>query len=241
MSSDRIPTSDPLKNLLATGLFGSLIGQDEDFLTFERTPLLVSKKEESEARAGGAEWLEQPPGWFATENSNIDALSGWIPNLAAPQFFIASSEQSCWKCGDRSPVYCLAMPEGYLSMEIQSDPDGEDDDAIVESVLAESGTFISNLSLVNGSVQRLLKERCPSYHLDFSQTTERRYFMNHCRHCGAKIGDFYMHDEPDGAFFPTTENEAKNITLEVVQSTLLAQGSFSVRFPDYMPFCTIQR
>jgi hypothetical protein len=241
MSSDYTPSPDHLTALLATGLFGSLVGQEDEFLTFERTPLLLSKKEDSSARAGAAVWLDQPPGWFATNNSDIDALSAWIPNLASARFFVASSQESCWKCGDISTVYCLAMPEGYLSMDVQGDPNGEDEEAVVESVLADSGTFISNLTLVNGSVRRLLREKCPSYHLDFSQTNEGHYFMNHCGHCGAKFGDFYMHDEPDGAFFPTTEEEAKNITLQVVEATLLAQGSSSVRFPDYMPFCTVQR
>ena len=38
-------------------------------------------------------------------------------------------------------------------------------------------------------------------------------------------GDFYLHSEPGAPFFPTTENEAKELTLEPVPLT----GSITVR------------
>jgi hypothetical protein len=37
--------------------------------------------------------------------------------------------------------------------------------------------------------------------------------MNHCS-CGAKLGDFYLHNEPGGAFFPTSESTAREIELK---------------------------
>jgi hypothetical protein len=39
------------------------------------------------------------------------------------------------------------------------------------------------------------------------------YLMNHCENCGAKLGDFFMHSEPGGAFFPTSPQEAQRMTL----------------------------
>jgi hypothetical protein len=39
------------------------------------------------------------------------------------------------------------------------------------------------------------------------------YYMNHCASCNAPLGDFYMHLEPGGAFFPTTPRAARAIRL----------------------------
>ena len=41
----------------------------------------------------------------------------------------------------------------------------------------------------------------------FSRTARREYFMNFC-HCGASFGDFFLHEEPGHAFFPSGEDEA---------------------------------
>lgn len=42
---------------------------------------------------------------------------------------------------------------------------------------------------------------------DYSNTTDSIYYMNHCQYCGAKRGEFYLHEEPSGAFF--IQNEEK--------------------------------
>lgn len=41
--------------------------------------------------------------------------------------------------------------------------------------------------------------------------------MNHCTSCGAQLGDFYMHSEPGGAFFPITPAAARVIRLRRLQ------------------------
>jgi len=38
------------------------------------------------------------------------------------------------------------------------------------------------------TVQR--RRLAPHYRLDHSQTTESFYWLNHCEHCEAKLGDF---------------------------------------------------
>jgi hypothetical protein len=40
----------------------------------------------------------------------------------------------------------------------------------------------------------------PHYRPDHSQTTESFYWMNHCEHCEAKLGDFETIAEP-GTFY----------------------------------------
>ncbi|WP_320534194.1 hypothetical protein [Robbsia andropogonis] len=227
-----------LEQIVSLGLFGGLRQSEGGFLSFERTPLLLSKNEASTARTGRAVWLDEPAGWFATEESDINALAEWMPEYVAPNFLLASNTQSCWKCGCSTPVFSVASKGDYLARL----PLCEEDDATTEGVvwtMAESGTFIGNLTLVNGSVRRSLARHCPNYRVDFSKTAESNYFINHCRSCDAKLGDFYMHNEPGGAFFPTTEVQATKIQLRKVEVPLLSQGSASITTPDLLPFCSV--
>jgi hypothetical protein len=48
-----------------------------------------------------------------------------------------------------------------------------------------------------------------------SKRLEQRYWMNHCRKCGAKIGDRYEH-KPGEAFFPTIEDEMSRLRGELL-------------------------
>ncbi|WP_143135564.1 hypothetical protein [Burkholderia ubonensis] len=71
--------SELLRDVLELRLMGNLREDRGEIVTFERTPLLLSKHEHTEALAGRAVWLEDPAGWFATDVSDIEALAGWIP------------------------------------------------------------------------------------------------------------------------------------------------------------------
>jgi hypothetical protein len=46
---------------------------------------------------------------------------------------------------------------------------------------------------------------------DDSRMAGERYFMNHCNHCGGKVGDWYIHS-PGEAFFPTHPNDITRVT-----------------------------
>jgi hypothetical protein len=39
--------------------------------------------------------------------------------------------------------------------------------------------------------------------------------MNHCRECGAKIGDWFVH-KPGEAFFPMTDDEMRRLRGELL-------------------------
>ena len=61
-----------------------------------------------------------------------------------------------------------------------------------------------------------LYSEAPYYRVDFSQTTEDFYWMNHCGRGEAKLGDFYTFDTPGSGFAPRTSEEAAAICLEEV-------------------------
>ena len=100
--------------------------------------------------------------------------------------------------------------------------------ALVAPNVAEAEGEICILSEVEElpqSVLQFVRKRFPSFRLKYSKTLGSRYYANTCPKCGVISGDFHLHSEPGAPFFPTTEQEAKRLTLDPVPLT----GSISVR------------
>ena len=61
---------------------------------------------------------------------------------------------------------------------------------------------------------RLSRHGC--FKRKFSRTARSEYLANTCPKCGVMSGDFYLHSEPGGPFFPTTEEGARRLTIEEI-------------------------
>lgn len=137
----------------------------------------------------------------------------------SPLFFVQST-QECWKCSQSSDVYCVAS-SGFISEEGTN----------VEF------TIFSNLGNIDSQVEKLIQKYIPEYKPDYSKTVKGFYYMNHCQYCSAKMGDFFMHDEPGGAFSPMSENSAMKITLfqlPVTNRKVIIHGNRGYQIPDYI-------
>jgi hypothetical protein len=55
--------------------------------------------------------------------------------------------------------------------------------------------------------------RHPQYEKRFSKTAESPYCMNLCS-CGAHFGDFFLFGEPGASFFPLSDAEAQQLSIE---------------------------
>ena len=76
--------------------------------------------------------------------------------------------------------------------------------------------ILSNIRSLPGPMRMFIQKRFPSFRLKYSKTTESEYYANTCPKCGMLSGDFYLHSEPGGPFFPTSEEEAALLTLEEI-------------------------
>lgn len=104
--------------------------------------------------------------------------------------YLASSRTKCWKCSQDTQVFCLAHKDS--------------DSGVI--------TLISSLLDVSEELSSALKEKAPTYHFDYTRWSENHYYVNHCE-CGAKLGDFFLHNEPDGPFFIMSEADINQITM----------------------------
>lgn len=227
-----------LDEYLTTGLFGGPAVTEGGRYQFAQLPLLLAPSRGADAEAAGAVWSNAPRGWFAGASGDLDALARWLPDVISTHYFLAAASTICWKCRESTPVFSLALPSSHLTQYPLPD-DGDGPITAIAWEVAECGSFLSDLVEMSGSVRKVLAAHCPAYCVDYSHTADTNYFMNHCASCGAKQGDFYLHQEPGGAFFPITEDEAARITLRPVSAPLLAQGATAIASDDLMAYCTV--
>ena len=120
--------------------------------------------------------------------------------------YIVESVESCWKCGSGTPVICVFCDGG----EIEGD---------------DWGRFsVSNLTAFNEPVRKAL-QLFPYFRLAKSKSADASYYANHCSRCGSLQGDFYLHSEPGGAFFPETRQDYAHIKFNLIDGDAELDGA----------------
>lgn len=129
--------------------------------------------------------------------------------LQADDFFIGTATECCWKCKRDTTVHAI------LVREIHDLTDG---------IELEEPVFLTYIERLNTDVENLLLNISEGrFVLDYSQTIGEQYFMNHCKHCGVNIGDFYLFGSSE-AFKPW------NSDLQLIQysQTIMANSSYNM-------------
>ena len=116
--------------------------------------------------------------------------------LISPPMHLVTGHWDCWRCGSDMTVVALLCENADES---------------------EMGPFIlSSTATLPSDVVDFVQRRCPTFRLTFSKTIGAKYFANNCPRCGVISGDFYLHSEPGAPFFPTEEDDARSLTLELI-------------------------
>ena len=137
-------------------------------------------------------------------NYAVMSTDDYTIKVISPIYLLRSS-QTCWGCNTNQEV--IAIATRHLE---ESDPDAlhEGDEPVV----------LEDIQKMPGSILEYVVRVHPNYEKRQSKTSGSSYYMNTCK-CGAHFGDFYLHSEPGGAFFPTSEDEAKQILIEEIPLT----------------------
>lgn len=103
---------------------------------------------------------------------------------------LPSSQAQCWKCKAATPVHAI-MP----SELVDSDEDGYG--RIDESV------FVYDIEEddMPEPLADALRVQAPNYSPQYSRTQDCTVWGNACTTCGSLQGGFFLHAEPDEAFF----------------------------------------
>ncbi|MDN5476818.1 MAG: DUF5710 domain-containing protein [Chryseobacterium sp.] len=179
----------------------------------------VPFSEKDIAKSKGAFWDKEEKTWFIPNHKDLSDFTQWLDNddvsiIVRSPFYIAENTRDCYKCGDTTPVIALAA-EKYYSLEHQDNDDGED---FEEWIFSAEFSFFSTPTYLNKEVTSLLNLKYPYYKIGYSRTFGGKYWANHCIHCNALQGDFHMHSEPGGEFYPLNIEECERLTLHLVNT-----------------------
>jgi hypothetical protein len=125
--------------------------------------------------------------------------------LKCDAVYVLRAEGTCYQCRRYTPMFALmALPPFELI--------GDQDDA-----LDDDGPMLREIENMPSTLDALLRERSAgTWRPDFSRTADASYWMNHCAHCDAKQGDFFVHG-PDGPFWPYDEAGMERISAERIE------------------------
>jgi hypothetical protein len=202
--------------------------------------LRVPFVEKDEARRLGARWDTQRKVWYVPNGVDPAPLRKWLPlpdqpNIRSASYFLAATARQCWRCCAQTRVWGFILPGGHEVLCVDDDPADDHWEIIDEPTLL---SYISDLA---DPVSLRLHDLAPQYRVDYSQTTQSFYWMNHCEHCAAKLGDFDTNNEFGAGFDPATAAQEATIRLREIFETFAAScGVYTcgVELFEYMSKCT---
>jgi Domain of unknown function (DUF5710) len=183
----------------------------------DRVYLYVPFEDNGKVRALGARWdferkcwyidARQRPGPFRCwlTEPGVKSLQGEEYSIVSEQACVALARTRCWKCRASIEVACVYCQSGWV--------DGD---------RCEEFT-VSNISAIDESLRRQL-ERWPLFRFRHSNVVGGRCLVNHCPHCRAPQADYYLHCEPDGAFFTLKGAPSGAIALEKLSGRVCMEG-----------------
>lgn len=196
--------------------------------------LTVPFGEKDEAKALGARWDATGKTWYVPDGVDLAPFHRWkqsvqgsgpptpkpapkpapappptfqgAPQVKASSFAIARSEQTCFKCKKPTQVYAVALLRGYEQLE--------DDEADIPAYQAvQDRAFLAFPRQLDPQTLSQFARLAPNFRYA-TTSTAGDYLANHCGHCGVVQGDFFLHSEPGGAFFPETQAAAARIVMQ---------------------------
>ena len=124
-------------------------------------------------------------------------------------FQLAVETAECWSCHKQARVVAVIAPADAMAI------DDEEDSA--EPMMVNEAAVLMNVQRMSPELAAAVRVSAPTFHPDFSKTTGASYWMNHCQHCDALMGDHFLHMEPDGPFmgWPRAPSST-GVTLDLV-------------------------
>ncbi len=121
-----------------------------------------------------------------------------------PPLYLVGKKILCWNCEEKMPAIALLAPNV--------------DDAEAEICI------LSDIQDLPREVYFFIKNRVPSFKMKYSKMAGHKYLGNTCPKCGLLSGEFFLHGEPGGPFFPEDEEDAKSLYIREIPLT----GAISV-------------
>jgi len=116
-----------------------------------------------------------------------------------PPLYLVGKKIFCWNCEEKMSAIALLAPN-------VGDAEGEI-------------CILSDIQELPKGVYFFIKNRVPSFKMKYSKMAGHRYLGNTCPKCGLLSGEFFLHAEPGGPFFPVNENDATSLYIREIPLT----------------------
>jgi hypothetical protein len=123
----------------------------------------------------------------------------------APRFAVLTGEHRCYKCEQLARVSAIALA-GF------EERDCEDGDFAP----GEDTVLLITITALNPQAAHAISELSPWMRMGHSQTAGMTYLANHCEHCQALIGAWFI-KKPGEAFFPETDEQARQLSITWIE------------------------
>ena len=134
---------------------------------------------------------------------HIETPDDNTPGIRATRFALMTGPHTCYKCGKNTRVSAIGLADHEELDEEGFEPA---EDCVLFTQLGSLGTEATNA----------VTARAPWMRFDYSMTADVTYLANHCEHCDALIGAWYI-AEPGEAFFPLSDEEANRLTVDWIE------------------------
>lgn len=192
----------------------------ESAISFTPLPLVVAPGTDSEQmEALGARWEARLDTWVLDHFSpwvDTAPVAQWMPSRVSSYFYLAQSKTSCWKCKKTIPVVAVLLPPESLAWD-------QDDQTWTYS---NTPAWASQFARITKGTAKLLAAEAPNLRLAYAKTSNSRYYANHCPACGALQGQYFLFQEPGGAFSPVDWEQAQRISLRRISQPFVVAGAF---------------
>ncbi len=112
-----------------------------------------------------------------------------------------------WKCSHEEKVITISCFQfGDGEMETLN---------LIDSELKNATLLIlTNITRLPPELSQYFDKKHPLFEIHYSKTNREYYYMNTCSRCHAHFGDYFLHSEPSGSFFPMSKKKASTIMTE---------------------------
>lgn len=149
--------------------------------------LNVPFAEKDDAKKKGAKWNPDIKKWYIDDASKLLGVSKWLDanNIICENLYLLKKSHICWKCGKTIDVVLLATDRSYNMDE--------------QYALNTNLQILTYVTQMSEALKKFLQEH--RYYLSYSNTIKESYYINHCEHCESVIGDHFLHEVPEQAFY----------------------------------------
>lgn len=175
--------------------------------------LNVPYAEKDEAKALGARWNAKAKKWYTdVPREEYIKFAKWILRdtddviIATEYIFIVEGQQPCWKCGKSTRVIGLGISEAVHIFDCGEGPEFE----LLENYVDPGEELHLAWTDYEENIPPKLRKylmKTYSVRTGYSNTLKQKCFANHCDHCGALQGNWFLFDEPDSPLMLMAEGQ----------------------------------